>query len=229
MHIFSFDILRVGHLKGNMNKKEIQAHLKKVYDSLNKTLGELPNSVIAGGAIASLVLDSAPNDYDVWFDSKYAWTFAVDLVKKKGLEIVKESAHVLTFMLPEYDAPFQFCRIFINDGNKVRAGNGDFDRVVSSFDFLHTRAMYSPNIGLKFLDGNSVEYIQSKELGFTGNLNWPTKTIQRLQKFALRGYKIPDATIHSILRAVKSSPQKFIDDDIAGSTDYNDAKEDLFV
>lgn len=170
-----------------MHSADIKNHLQLVMEELYR-LG-MPRTCahfVAGGAIASLVLDEQPKDYDVWFGSLEDWNAATKGLNMACTRISKYSA---TYTLPSG-----------NVVQLVRSRVGTPEKVVGTFDFQHTMSHYLPLTGELKVDE---EFIKSKALTFVrGNLCHPVNTVQRLLKFSRRGYSINNKCIADIMNDV---------------------------
>lgn len=57
-------------------ESKAEEHLEAFYRLLYAKIGYFPESYVAGGAIASLILEQSVNDYDIWFTTlgtKHSW------------------------------------------------------------------------------------------------------------------------------------------------------------
>ena len=192
-----------------MQQADIKNHLQLVMEELYR-LG-MPRTCahfVAGGAIASLVLDEQPKDYDVWFGSLEDWNAAVNGLLGT-LPATRMSKYSFTYTLPSGKIV-----------QLVRSRVGTIHEVVSTFDFKHTQGYYSPGMDVMEYDE---EFIKSKALTFNkGNLCHPVNTVQRLLKFSRRGYSINNQTIADIMNEVgEIYYQKRLDhDDESPDTDF---------
>ena len=140
---------------------------------------------IAGGAIASLVLDEEPKDFDVWFHDIEAWNAVITAMP----------------MAPDRTSKYSFTytvngRVF----QLVRSRLGSPEKVTKTFDFRHTQAYFDP-LGLRLVADE--EFIKAKQLVFVrGNLCHPVNTVQRVLKLARRGYSINNQTIADLMNEV---------------------------
>lgn len=164
-----------------MVKSEIIAHLNGLYKELYLYLGNTTKGYIAGGAIASLVLDQKPNDYDIWFETIEDWQEADSLLYDK---MHTRTKYATSFTLPSGKRVQLVC-------NRL----GKPDDLVSTFDFLHTQSYYLLNGKLSYDES----FILQKLLIFKGNLDHPMNTVERMLKFSKRGYYVTADTIHDIM------------------------------
>lgn len=168
----------------------IEGSLFSIYAKLlryadGKAAGALGSSYIAGGAIVSLVLGDTPKDYDIWFRTLDDWTAAVEGL---SLQPTRKSKYSYTYVLPSGE-----------EVQLVKSRIGEPADVVGTFDFKHTHCYYEP--------GKDVvcdrAYLLSKRLDFVkGNLCHPVNTLQRVLKFARRGYTMPNQSIADLMNAV---------------------------
>ena len=196
-----------------------ETQLQSVYERLWNAIGFFGGSYIAGGAIASLILEQTPNDYDIWFETLKEWETAVAQAEASVAPIhyLARTEHAMTFKL-ETGEVIQLV--------KSRLGVGE--EVAEQFDFRHAQAYFYPVLpdekeGDDFFntDGeviyvgqNCTDIIRDKILLFDGVLDYPIHTLSRLQKFALRGYTIPDQTIAKIVLAITQADPELVQRDI---------------
>lgn len=196
-----------------MRRREAEQHLNEVYKKLFARVGVFKGSYIAGGSIASLILNEVPNDYDIWFETLEQWQAAKDLILASGVEVIMETQHAVTFRLDCETPTFQI----------IKSRLGGYDEVVEQFDFRHAHSAFLPSedddgLGyeLVFCGANDEEHIEAKFLLFDGKLDYPTHTLSRLQKFALRGYKVPDQTLIKLILAIRAASPELINEDMIG-------------
>jgi len=196
-----------------MLRVEIIGKLQAVFDELY-SIG-FPRTCapfIAGGAIASLVLDEEPKDYDIWFPSLDAWEHAVNSLSLNHSWPTRQSKYSWTYTLPSGKIV-----------QLVKSRTGGPRKVVGTFDFQHTMSYFD---GLQLVCDE--EFIKSKALTFVkGNLCHPVNTVQRLLKFSRRGYSINNQTIADIMNEVGQIYCKVRDERIADD-DY-DRVDDTIV
>jgi len=184
-----------------MNKLQIIDHLNGVYIELmaaSLSKGGLRRSCIAGGALASLVFDEEPKDFDVWFEDEAAFADAC-----LGVTFKKETRYAHTFTLPSG-------RII----QYVKSRLGSPEKIVGGFDFRHTQSYYKPS-GELLIDE---KFILSKELSFVrGNLTHPVNTVQRAMKFAKRGYRMSQPNLIDMIVELRAADFELIRKDTGGS------------
>lgn len=184
-----------------MNQDKIIDNLEMLLTNLNLELGFTPKCYIAGGCIASMVLDEPVKDFDVWFEMPEDFE-AVELAVKARLPFT-ESKYALTITMPITGHVVQF----------VKSRMGVAEVLVPGFDFLHTQSYYKQDGTLVYDEA----LIKSKKLLFVkGNFKHPVNTVQRMLKFARRGYDIPFETVRDIMEATNDlEPNQ-----ISGSTKH---------
>ena len=162
---------------------------------------------LAGGCIASLVLDEEPADYDVWFEDIESWEQITGLMK------------IPPFRKSKYSWSYT-----LDSGKKiqlVKSRVGSPEKVTGTFDFKHTQAFYSRD---KLVYDE--EFIKSKQLWFVkGNLCHPVNTFQRVLKFSRRGYSVNDRTICDLMN---EAGQQYTDAAFDTGSDYNDCEDDVW-
>lgn len=172
-----------------MDKRAIEFHLDSVYAAVTQYLGFEPKCYFAGGCIASAVLDEKIKDYDLWFEEPAYFEEVVEALafELKYPILATRSKYAITLNLPT-GTTVQF----------VESRMGVPEQVVGSFDFKHTQSYYVPGKELVY----DPEFILSKKLVFNKtNFSHPVNTMQRVLKFARRGYDIPFETIQDLMIA----------------------------
>lgn len=212
-----------------MNRSEIITHLSKVYDDLFDVVGRFKDSYIAGGAIASLALDEPVKDYDIWFHDIESFNAAVVQVQAAYFKQLVHSDEVkvrLTLI-----AETRFALTFTLNGlvyQLVKSRVGPASDVVKTFDFEHAQAYFyqeSPHTSA-FENPElcaDTGFMKTKVINFTGDLAHPTHTLSRLQKFAKRGYTVPDSTLADLIVAIRNADADVIDRDIQNVRENDDA------
>lgn len=175
----------------------IKEKLDIVYKEIEMYLGFKPKCYIAGGCIASIVLDEIPNDYDVWFEMPEDFQ-AVDrnLIEDKGYFGVQRSKYATTVHMPS-GKKIQFVQ------NRMGHPKG----LVPQFDFKHTHSYYIPETRDLVCD---VDFIQSRTLDFVGKLDHPMNTMERVLKFSKRGYYVPFETLQNLMLAISKMDETTI-------------------
>lgn len=187
-----------------MNSEQIKDHLQLVLMEIHLVIGFTPKCYIAGGCIPSLVLGEKPKDYDLWFDIPDYFEQVETTIKRDiSSEFFTESKYALTLTLPMSGKIIQF----------VKSRMGIAEVVVPGFDFLHTHCYYKQDDTLVYDEA----FIKEKKLVFVkGNFKHPVNTVQRMLKFARRGYDIPFETVRDIMEATNElEPNQ-----ISGSTKH---------
>ncbi len=164
-----------------MTSEQIKSHFNSLFKELALLLGENTKGYIAGGAIASLVLDQKPKDYDIWFETLEDWLETVSLLGQKKHEVTKYAA---TCLLPSGKKIQLVC-------NRL----GKPEELVKTFDYLHCQSYYLQDGTLKYDE----DFIKKKELNFAGDLCHPVNSLERMIKFVRRGYFVPADTLHRVL------------------------------
>lgn len=177
-----------------MNAEQIKTEMQSLYSELEFLLGYTPLCYVAGGCIASMVLDEEVKDYDLWFENPEDFqqvlkdvldVSASDMLDGYDNLKVKRTKYALTISLSSGKI-VQF----------VESRMGVPEVLVPGFDFKHTQAYYKQDGTLVYDEA----LIKSKVLVFAqGNFKHPVNTVQRMLKFARRGYDIPFETVQAIM------------------------------
>lgn len=169
----------------------MKEHLLNIFNEVEQITGPLQGAFIAGGAIASLVLGETPNDYDIWFEEPAGFLAAFDAVSKNQFD-----DRISEIINSKYATTLK-----LKSGTKIQLVQSRFgvpEVLTKQFDFLHTQG-YMKRDGTLVCDE---EFIKSKKLVFVpGNFSHPVNTMQRVNKFARRGYDIPFETTVELMKA----------------------------
>lgn len=191
----------------------IKEKLLQVFEMVEEFTGPLNNSYIAGGAIASLVLGEEPKDYDIWFENPEDYYGAMIGLTNSNLQFLIETGINLSVSTSKYATTFKIQGI---DIQLVQSRMGVPEVVVPTFDFKHTQSWMKRD-GTMSVDE---EFIKSKQLVFVhGNFSHPVNTMQRVNKFARRGYDIPFETTKALMMEITKLDPESIgkSDDHGGS------------
>lgn len=171
-----------------MLKDTVKDFLIQQFELIEKITGPLTNAYLAGGCIASLVLGELPKDYDVWFENPEDFEAAISGLAKNQFEVSDHSSS-------KYAETFKYAGITVQ---LVQSRMGKPEVVVPQFDFKHTQS-YMKRDGTLVYDE---AFILEKKLVFVpGNFSHPVNTMQRVNKFARRGYDIPYETTRDLMLA----------------------------
>lgn len=182
----------------DMNAEEkmrtlIQSTLLQVFSEVEQITGPLPNAYIAGGCIASIILGEEVKDYDIWFETPEDVKLAIGTVM-------------------DHSENYKYCTDVSKYAHTIKLSSGKVIQLVESrlgpaevivpgFDFKHTQS-YMKRDGTLVAD---IEFIKKKRLVFSeGNFKHPVNTMQRVYKFARRGYDIPFETTKALMVACTS-------------------------
>lgn len=176
-----------------MEELKIKEHLNEVFKEIESFLGFKPYCYIAGGSIASLILNEEVKDYDVWFENIRDFS-EVDS-NPNVANVATRSNFATTVFLPS-GKKIQF----------IQSRLGKPQRVVPTFDFKHTHSYYTID-GVLSCD---INFIKNKELIFAGRLDHPLNTLERVLKFQRRGYYVPSATLMDIMLKLKKTNRRTI-------------------
>lgn len=164
-------------------------------------------SFIAGGAIASLVLDEEPNDLDFYFKDTYAsYKVASYYIEKMNAECecrIEQSENGLSIRVPhgvlrvekQADEKYQPLvvtsnAISLSDKVQIVTRFADSaDKIAENFDFLHTKGIYDYANDQLILHDDVIAAIQQKRLTYTGS-EYPLASLIRSRKFLKREWSI---------------------------------------
>ena len=191
---------------------DIKEKLLQVFKMVEGFTGPLNNSYIAGGAIASLVLGEEPKDYDIWFENPEDYFNAVNSLSNNFRKLLELQGHTPS-TTSKYATSIKIGGI---DVQLVQSRMGAPEVVVPTFDFKHTQSWMKRD-GTMSVDE---EFIKRKQLVFVpGNFSHPVNTMQRVNKFARRGYDIPFETTKALMMEITKLDPESIgkSDDHGGS------------
>jgi len=198
-----------------VKKREIKEKLRKVSNDFfasikDERIRELfkKHSFIAGGAIASLILNEKPNDYDFYFDDPIAcleatnyflnlmdidsYEFDVNLkengvsmniahgiLKKEKIEGEKYQPIAVTSNAFSFTDGIQFV---------VRYADNPIG-IIKNFDFTHSKGLYHYELDELVVPEQTEKAIKEKNVTYTGSA-YPLASLIRTRKFVQRGWKI---------------------------------------
>jgi hypothetical protein len=182
------------------------------------------NTIITGGAIVSLLLDEDPNDFDLYFTNvdtvlrvaKYYQDIVDKDKEMQNFIIIKEEENNVVVRVKLKIASTgmssgvkktqkKYYPIVITD-NAITLSDkiqmiirfwGNPEEIHYNFDFEHVKSYWLSSDGKLYLNPNSLEYILSKQLRYTGSL-YPIASLFRLRKFLTKGWTISAGDIFKI-------------------------------
>ena len=189
--------------------EEIRIPVRDWIDSIeDPSLRDLvrDNAIVAGGAIASVIQDDKPKDYDIYFRTKGCLK-----------EVVKYYAYRNKYIIPDYivesaqkGEPFFWSRrrekgqklspytVICYSSNAitltgriqiVTCSYGDPEEVSGNFDYLHSQGVYDYRDDRIIVTDEIVDAMKRKRLVYTGSA-YPLASLIRMRKFIRRGYSI---------------------------------------
>lgn len=175
------------------------------------------NSIIAGGALVSILLDEEPKDYDIYFTTFHtAWSmakyYATMANRELGNEFIKVKCDTACVYLEPGDdfvwipdkSVASITRISLNavtiepNIQIIYRFWGKPKLVVDRFDFMHTHCYWYPLDDEIFIDDEAINSIASKQLVYNSTIN-PLSSYLRIRKFLQRGWKIEASEIDLLL------------------------------
>jgi hypothetical protein len=199
-----------------MNREQIKVRLDTFYHGL-ESIG-LPKqdlelgTFIAGGCIASMVLDQDVKDFDVWFRDAETYEKLVALLVERRFVISRTSRFGITFQLFIHADGFWDHAVEVQF---IKNRIGHPDQTVAGFDFKHTQSYFIPYGGIMKVDE---EHIKSRKLVYVpGNLEHPVNTVERVLKFVRRGFFVEQQTIIDLMKDIQKADPMHITSDHAGS------------
>lgn len=159
-------------------KEQLEIQLNKFLDTYTPKpfLLSKDDVFIAGGAIASLLRGEEPKDFDFYYKRSnflMALDTNIDIITNPRSYTIKDTKYQLIFCV-----------------------NGEPEKVISTFDFLHTKTYYH-NKEL-YLPENVLKSIESEYLIYDGGSN-PINSFLRALKFVKRGWKLSNKEAIKIL------------------------------
>lgn len=182
--------------------EDIKTKLKEYIENMKNhiDLNDIKDKMfIAGGAISSLILGETPRDIDIFFEdletAQYAlskYSFSKNIIKNNDYYEI-EDAHVnkvneiskRAFGIGNY----QFCITSI----------GNYQQVIDTFDFVHTKNVYSIKDDKLILNPDSLISISRKELYYSNNSKFPISSFFRALSKKKDGWNISQTELLKIL------------------------------
>lgn len=208
-------------IRYGMKRKSIQKRLNK---KVNAWLDSLPdkglrkmaaeNTIVTGGAIASMLLGEKVNDYDIYFrDLETAKRVAEHYAQESGADVIVEDVEnilgetetrVVNYIKSEgcYEPPDvedggKYKILFVS-ANAISLANGvqlinrfygEPDQIHRNYDFEHAKCYWDHGNQRLELPASALECLMSRNLIYTGSL-YPICSIFRAKKFIERGWRI---------------------------------------
>jgi hypothetical protein len=175
-----------------MTIEQIKAHLDDVFARIKTELFDhhsLHSAFFAGGVFASLAHDEEVTDYDLWFKTQDA-ADAIQQPPTRGL-VERKSRFSTTLKLTTGEVI-----------QLVRTRCGEPEACVASFDFRHCQNYYDPVTGVIRVD---LDFLKSKKVEYNkaSLVQHPVNTIERLLKFARRGYFVDQETVIALMLEIQ--------------------------
>lgn len=198
-----------------MQNAEIMQKLQEMCDRVLRLLpeklrGSVTNSIyVAGGAIASLVLDETPVDYDIFCEDRETaetlrgWVTSYEALNS-GIEVLANTLNGVTFKLGTGEVVQVVTRF-----------TGPPARVFTSFDFVHTKVYFTPQ---RYYEGVQTPIpaelcipnrgvIEKKWLRYDGAKDvFTLNTLKRAFKFVARGWEPDNNLCVNLHRAIQNRP-----------------------
>lgn len=134
------------------------------------------NAFIAGGCIASLLLNEKPKDYDVFFLDQSILTQVVNYYSNGDENLYVDYQNDNAILLK-------------NGIHIVKKLVGNPAEVCEKFDFQHCKCSYCPSTNALTIPSVALEPMLTKELIYTGS-DYPFSSLVRTKKFIKRGWNI---------------------------------------
>lgn len=179
-----------------MSENEIKTVLSNIMGDFLRTFEGEEHSlhadcIVAGGAIASLLLDEKIADVDIYLRSPKALDdyevlaerqvhIAVDEAQAYDLVVRTESADTYTHTTNVDMPAIQIIKMMI----------GQPEDIVRKFDFLHTKVYYDLSSDVLSIPSDSMECIKEKVLFYT-QTDYPLSSLFRSRKYIRRGWRMP--------------------------------------
>lgn len=198
-----------------MKQKTIKKHLRQVFDNFVKSVTDVEvrkalneGTIITGGAIASLLLQEDPNDYDMYFKDVETATKVADYFASKfnaqdnitdKVEIEYTEDRVSVFVpsagISRCDTQRRYCPVFMssnaitltNDIQLVLRFTGSPEEIHKNYDFVHCTSYWCSWDDTLECPKEALSALLSRELIYVGSL-YPLASVIRTRKFIKRGF-----------------------------------------
>lgn len=184
------------------------AFLKSIDDEEVKKLVE-QNTIITGGAIASMLIGDKVNDYDLYFTNKETVVaiakYFVNKVVKEEKEIIEvrvaddgrvslyipSSGKVVAKEKGKYSPIYMSSNAITlsNDIQIVLRFYGDADEIHANYDFVHCTNYWTSKDRKLVLRQAALESLLSRDLKYQGS-KYPLCSVMRIRKFIKRGWTV---------------------------------------
>lgn len=131
------------------------------------------NAILSGGAIASIILDEAPKDYDVYFRR----------------HDVAERFRSLVTSTKECTSESEFAALHSSGVQIVTKFFGEPKDIIKSFDFKHATNYWTYQGGV-VTNTRAVGLVYRRQLQYEPTNKYPLSSFMRVVKFCKRGWNI---------------------------------------
>lgn len=173
-------------IKQTINQKITQWIFSIKDTELQKNISE--NCIVTGGAIASLILDQMPNDWDVYFTNEQTRDRVRDYYQDrwdrysegelKWQEV--QGSYGSIYMTPN-------AITLLDDVQLILRFFGTPKEIHKNFDFLHCTTYWMGKTNQLVLPQEAVRCIKEKKLKYIGS-TFPLSSMMRTKKFIQRGF-----------------------------------------
>lgn len=165
---------------------------------LKKFPKELQKSVaVAGGAVRDKLLDLDIKDYDLFVDSKSTEDSLMKFLSEKG-----KATHINS-QTANYTFEGKWLQVVRNKYYSM-----DNTSVIDSFDFVHCCAMVTMD---KFhTHSDFYKAVATKHI-MVNKLSFPLNSLERMQKYILKGYKACNGTLFALSSAINAMDKSIFD------------------
>ena len=174
------------------------------------------NTIITGGAIASMLLGEKVNDYDLYFTDKdttkaVAEYYVSKIDGNKDIEVKEDADGRITIYIPsegqaKAEAKGKYSPVYMTSNaitltNKIQLVlrfYGDADAIHENYDFVHCTNYWTSKSGELVLRVKAMESLMSRDLKYQGS-KYSVCSVMRIRKFVKRGWTINAGQVLKIL------------------------------
>lgn len=151
-------------------------------------VSQYKNMFLSGGAIASLIQDQNPKDWDVYFTDEQTQKIVVDIFINHSDEIQDIDEKYRQVISNQEKCITENAITLTNGIQLITKHNGSPDDIRDTFDFVHCKPYYHFGKDQFFISREQYDLCYNKKLKIN---NMKAQTTWRQAKFEQRGYTWP--------------------------------------
>lgn len=162
----------------------------KIYEKI-KNLTEVPFWIAGGAALAGYTSKFTSKDVDIYCSDAEALLNDIT----EDFNFIKETPNAYLFTI--FNKPVEII--------KIHQGT-DIHKILDTFDLSITKIAWD---GVDYIFGDGFEYSQENKICQLGRVTKPLHTLQRVIKYANRGYMLNDEGVLELAKIIQKFEESF--------------------